>query len=318
MRLENQIYEDYREDIEKAEQRLIDAKADQLKSVKGMIEKKHNASKESLIQEIFDLWKEDLEERKLNLATADQVKEMEARLKACQDHQAASAKKVLARCGAASEIGLRDMCFHEWLGFHQEYLKNKDFEDKVKEEERKIAEFMKTKSEGAKSVLTKMSEATDTGLIHTCFTSWADFYKEEKKAAEYAEMLNGANGKFGAFGERNKKGAKNVMERSHEHQLTMLYLKVWGAWKLETRMEQIMRKNQSRIEGKKQQLVGVQMMFRDFAVKLESNIQQSADSNRDLAMGPPSTYKKQYVRGMTRNEQSISLPDIHAKPGSNA
>jgi len=38
------------------------------------------------------------------------------------DHQAASAKKVLARCGAASEQGLRDMCFHEWLAFHQEYL----------------------------------------------------------------------------------------------------------------------------------------------------------------------------------------------------
>merc|ERR1712151_925471 len=104
------------------------------------------------------------------------------------------------------------------------------------------------------------------------------------------------------------KSAKNAMERSHEHQLTMLYLKVWGAWKLETRMEQLMKKNQVRIEGKRQQLLGVQSMFRDFAVKLKSNIAQSADSNRDLAMGPPASFKKQYVRGMTRSEQTISLP----------
>mmetsp|Transcript_12627 Transcript_12627/g.20904 ORF Transcript_12627/g.20904 Transcript_12627/m.20904 type:complete len:552 (+) Transcript_12627:88-1743(+) len=317
MKVENLIYEDYREDIEKAEQRLIDAKADQLKSVRSMIEKKHLAFAENLVQEVFNVWREDLEESKGNLATAEQVREMEARLKACMDHQAQSAKKVLARCGAASEQGLRDMCFHEWLNFHQEYLKNKEFEDRVKESERRVAEFMKSKSQGAQSVLTKMSEATDTGLIYTCFSSWAEFYKEEKRANEFAEQLSAAQGKFGAFGERNKSSAKNVMERAHEHQQTMLYLKVWGAWKLETRIEQILRKNQVRIDGKRQQLLGVQSMFRDFAVKLESNIAQSADSNRDLAQGPPSNYKKQYVRGMTRTEQTLSLPDIHSKPGSN-
>jgi hypothetical protein len=313
MRVENLIYEEYREEIEKAEQRLIDAKSEQLSSVKGMIEKNHKAMTENLCQEVFNLWKEDVEEHKQNLATADQVAEMEAKLKACQDHQAQSAKKVLARCGAASEQGLRDMCFHEWLAFHQEYLKNKEFEDKVKEEEKRIAEFMKGKSQGAQSVLTKMSEATDSGLIYTCFTSWAEYYKEEKRAAEFAEQMAGAQGKFGAFGERNKKSAKNAMERSHEHQLTMLYLKIWGAWKLETRMEQLMKKNQARIEGKRHQLLGVQSMFRDFAVKLESNIAQSADSNREPLGPPPSTYKKQYNRGMTRTEQTVSLPDIHSR-----
>merc|ERR1719313_3209031 len=51
MKVENAIYEEYREEIEAAEQRLIDAKADQLKSVKGMIERKHPGKENGLIEE---------------------------------------------------------------------------------------------------------------------------------------------------------------------------------------------------------------------------------------------------------------------------
>jgi hypothetical protein len=318
MRVENAIFEEYREDIEKAEQRLIDAKAEQLQSVKSMIEKKHRGFEGSLQQEVFRLWWEDVAEARNDRASAAQVAEMEAKLKACESHQAESAKKVLARCGAASEMGLRDMCFHEWRTFHQEYLKNKDFEDKVKEAERQFAEFQKSKSQGAQSLLNKMSSATDHGLLHNCITGWYDVYMEEKRINEFAEQMNGAQGRLGGFGSRNKASAKSVMERAHEHQLTMLYLHVYGAWRLETQMEKMERHHKGRLDGKKQQLLGVQQMFRNFAVQLENNISAGADSNRDLIAGPPHSYKKQYTRGMTKNEQSLSLPDIHTKPGSGA
>merc|ERR1740117_2087705 len=109
---------------------------------------------------------------------------------------------------------------------------------------------------------------------------------------------------MGAFGDRNKKGAKNVMERAHQHQLEMLYLKIFGAWRLDTRIEQSLKQHQGRIDGKRQQLVGVQQMFRNFAKQLESNIQSGGDSNRDLSMGPPAKQK---------NEQGsrLSLPAGH-------
>merc|ERR1719454_925579 len=73
MKIENAIYEEYREEIEAAEQRLIDAKADQLKSVKGMIEKKHAASQGGLVGEVFRLWADDILEKKQNLASAEEV-----------------------------------------------------------------------------------------------------------------------------------------------------------------------------------------------------------------------------------------------------
>jgi len=311
MKHENAIYEEYREAIEAAEQRLIDAKADQLKGVKGMIEKRNAGTTANLVQEVFNVWRDDIQEAKQNLANAGAVEAMEARLKACADHQSANAKKVLARCGAASEQGLRDMCWHEWKAFHMEYLKNKVEEDAVKEEEKRIAEFMKSHSKNAQGLLNNMSAATDTGLLQTILTGWIEYYKEEKQIAAYAEVMNAQSSKMGQFGDRNKKGAKSVMERAHEHGLTMLYLKVWGAWLLDTRVEKHMKLHQARIDGKRSQLIGVQQMFRNFAKQLETNIQSGADSNRELAMGPPPK-----SRGMSKTEGSVSLPDINAKPGS--
>lgn len=314
MKVENAIYEEYRDKIEEAEQRLIDAKAAQLKSVRGLIDKKHAGGKMDLTQEVFTIWSDGIFEARRDLAAAADVAAMEERLKNCQDHQSQNAKKVLARCGAASEQGLRDMCFHEWLGWHREYLKNKEEEDAVKLEEQRIKDFMKSHSENAKGLLNNMHAATTTGLIHEVFQAWCEFWKDEKQVNAYAEMMNAHGGKMGEFGNRNKKGAQSVMQRAHEHGLTMLYLKVFGAWRLDTKIEQTLKIHQGRIDGKRQQLLGVQQMFRNFAMQLETNIQSGADSNRELAAGPPPG--KQGKRGMQKNDGSVSLPDIHARPGS--
>merc|ERR1719407_244156 len=155
------------------------------------------------MQEVFDAWSGDIMEAKQNVAMKAEVEAMEARLKACADQQSANAKKVLARCGAASEQGLRDMCFHEWLSFHQAYLKNKEEEDAVKAEEKRIAEFMKKHSENAQGLLNNMHAATNTGLMHEVFESWREWWKDEKALAEMSELMAAGQGKLGAFGERN-------------------------------------------------------------------------------------------------------------------
>jgi len=310
MKIENEIFEEYRDRIEAAEQRLIDAKADQLKSVKGMIEKRHGGKQESLIQEVFNIWSSDIKEAKANLAAAADVAAMEARLGAMNGQANANAKKVLARCGAASEQQIRDMCFVAWVDSYKEYLKNKEEEDAVRAEEKRIQEFMKSHSDNAKGLLNNMAGATNTGLLHEVIMAWTEYVKEEKQVNAYAEFMSQQQGKMGAFGDRNKKGAKNVMERAHQHQLEMLYLKIFGAWRLDTSIERQLKTHQVRIDGKRQQLVGVQQMFRNFAKQLESNIQSGGDSNRDLAMGPPAKKK------MERNDGSVSLPDINARPGS--
>jgi len=313
MKHENAIFEEYREAIEAAEARLIDAKVEHLKGVRSMVEKKHAGRTGNLLQDVFTIWFDDINEAKMNLAQAADVAAMEEKLKNCADQASANAKKVLARCGAASEQGLRDMCFHEWRAWHLEYLKNLVEEEAVKEEEKRIADFMKKHSENAQGLLNTMHAATDSGLIHETFTAWADFYKEEKQINAYAEVMNGANGKLGEFGNKNKKSATSVMQRAHEHGLTMLYLKIFGAWKQDTTIEKLLKVHQKRIDGKRQQLVGVQQMFRNFAKPRETTTPSGADRHRDVRSGYESTAAK---KDMQKNDGSVSLPDIHSKPGS--
>jgi len=59
----------------------------------------------------------------------------------------------------------------------------------------------------------------------------------------------------------------------------------------------------AKIEAKKQQLYGVQQMFRQFAAQLEAGMKEQ-DSARDL-------YKKR-TKTMTKNDATVSLPDIHS------
>merc|ERR1719337_441404 len=103
--------------------------------------------------------------------------------------QAAKSKKVLSRPNAGSDQGLMTLCFTAWVQFMEEYRKNKEFEDAVKAEEQKIAEFMKKQNEGAKSVLTRMSAATESGLIAEVFKAWVEVFTEHKKAMEMEDLM---------------------------------------------------------------------------------------------------------------------------------
>jgi len=313
-KVEIEIFEEYRERIEAAEARLIDAKAEQLKGVRNMIEKKAAGFTANLIAEIFQLWLEDVNNKKFELENAEKIKALESRMQGAMDRQAENAKKVLARSGAAGEMGMRDICFHEWCNFHKEYLKNKEFEDQLKLQEARMQEFMKGKSEGAKSLLNKMSDGTDSGLLHEVLMEWYAVYKEEKEANEMAELMNGANDRFGSFGERNKKGAMSAMERAHQHQLTMLYLKFFNAWRLDYKIEKQIKEHGARIESKRQQLLGVQQMFRNFALQLESNINAGGASDRNWER--PIGYAPS-KKSLTKAEGSVSLPDINQNKFSN-
>mmetsp|Transcript_119635 Transcript_119635/g.194610 ORF Transcript_119635/g.194610 Transcript_119635/m.194610 type:complete len:173 (+) Transcript_119635:1-519(+) len=159
-----------------------------------------------------------------------------------------------------------------------------------------------------------MAASSDSGLVYECWSAWNNMYLEEKKSNEMAEILNSASSKLGVFGDRNKGSAKSVMQRAADHANNMTLLRHFNAWRLDATVERLLRQNQGRIDSKRQQLLQVQQMFRNFAVQLEAGIKSGADSDRDLALGPPRSFEHGKSRKqMTKSEGSVSLPDIHQK-----
>merc|ERR1719336_2333724 len=95
-------------------------------------------------------------------------------------------------------------------------------------------------------------------------------------------------------------------------------LRAYGAWKLFSKMEGSHRNCQEKVEAKKQQLVGVQSMFRNFATQLESGLKASqAETTRDVRGQRiiNQMYKDQKGK-LTKSEGTLSLPDINHKPSS--
>merc|ERR1711959_881248 len=199
-------------------------------------------------------------------------KALEARMAQFSADQSAKSKKVLGRMNAGSDQGLMTMCFTAWVQFIAEYNKNREFEDAVKAEEKKIAEFMKKQNEGAKSVLNRMSSATESGLVQACFAGWKEEFETQKKALEYEDMINSGSGRFASFSKRNKASAGGAMDRAAEAAELATTIIIFAHWKRETKVTRMKQYAKEKNAKKKQQLVGVKGLFRNFANELETGL----------------------------------------------
>lgn len=308
MKFENEIRKEYAERIDEAERRLSEYKESRLGNVRGVMMKKAMANEQGLQMDVFRYWKDEAKEQKWNRENVDKVLELNQKLAAMQSSQSENAKKVLMRISMDSENALITMVWQSFVVHHQDYRKNKEMEDQVELAEQRIAVFLKTKSEGARKVLEKMTGSTDSGLIQMCFGAWKETWDDAKKEAEIEAIIASQNMKLAGFKSNSKDSGMNVMDRASHHVEQAILLKIWGCWRLDARMENTRRTYGYKIEAKRSQLVGVQHMFRRFANELEGNLKAGADSSRDLRDGPP--------RRLQKSEGTVSLPDINHKPSS--
>jgi len=310
---ENEIRLEYEDQIQAAVQRLNDYKEKQLGNVRGVLMRKAADGDMGLVQECFKIMVGDLEEKKRDKESEHEVRAIEEKLKSYASSQAENTKKVMARMSAGSDSAIVNLCFQGWVSFHSEYQKNKETEDAVKAAEANIQKFLKSKSENAKGVLDRMSDGNDQALLGTVLGAWTAIYIEEKTANEMAERLNGANGKFGSFGERNASNAKNAMARQTQYLEHMLFLKCINAWRLHTKMEAVVGEFGTKIDFNKEKIRQVQGMFKNFADKLDAGLKDGTP--RDQAGALNMTSGKLTKKGLSKSANSVSLPNIHSRPG---
>jgi len=167
---------------------------------------------------------------------------------------------------------------------------------------------MKQKSEGAKSIIDKMNAATDGGLVEHVMSTWATFYNDKKKAEEMEKLINGNAAKFASFSARNKQGAMSAGEKAQAIKEYGLVNHAVLLWSEVTKVERMLRYYQNRVEGKKQQLQGLQGMFRNFASQLETGLKEGTP--RDFGAVKD---KKSGGSKMSKSDNTVSLPNIHSK-----
>jgi len=297
------VENDGEEGLSGAQRELLEYREAQLKNIRGVFNKKGEAAKKEVLADFLTIWRDILQERKDEDALGAQVNLLNEKLAATQSAQKENAKKVMERMGLASESGLVQTTFSSWVQMHLEAKKEKEQEAVMKEAEAKIAEFLKGKSESAKKMLQAAVGGSDTGRMHEAFTDWKKIWEEAKQEAELAATLDESSLKLQAFGQGRKAASGSAMERSEYYSTQMLLMQVFFNWKMDWSMEMTLKGYHSKIDAKRQQLMGVHQMFRSFATQLESGL-KGGDSDR--------SFKR---RDLVKTEHSLSLPDIH-KPGT--
>merc|ERR1719453_40329 len=91
---------------------------------------------------------------------------------------------------------------------------------------------------------------------------------------ELEDMLASGNGRFASFSQRNKSSAKGAMDRAAEAADMSTYLVIFWYWKRETRVERMRRYAKDKNVKKRQQLVGVKGLFKNFANELEAGLKE--------------------------------------------
>jgi len=271
---ETEIEKEYREQIDAAYQKLFDYKESKKSNVKGILNRAVLANIQQLLSVVIGAFKEEVEIAKRRRESAESVQEMEGKLQKMSNAKASNAQRVVARMNAGSEDGLIGMCWAAWVRFCVEYKKNKELEEAVKSSEQKIAAFMSKQKDSAKSVLSRVTASSETGIVHSFFTAWAEMFLENKKATQFQEELNQKSAQLSSFSTNNKKNAMSATKRAALIVEQGYYVLVFGHWKRDAKIERVVRYGRETNLRRKEKLVEVKGLFKNFASELETNLKE--------------------------------------------
>merc|ERR1740129_1428440 len=133
-----------------------------------------------------------------------------------------------------NDAGLLGAVVRAWIEVRMESIRQKRNLEARALGASKLDEFAKHKSEQTKYIIQKFCNATDTGLVHECMSSWMDLWAEAKAEAEVAEKLHKSKRNMDSFCKRNKAATGSIMNRASEHMTTMLLTRCMNAWRMDS------------------------------------------------------------------------------------
>jgi len=274
LKRENEIRKDYEKEIDDATKKLMDYKAAQLANVRNVLNRTAKESSATLVASVIGVLKTETQTIKNARESRAELLKYDEDLERFADKSASTAKKVMGRMSAGSDEGLVSMAFKGWMIFVEEYKRDKDMNDAIKTQEQKTAQFMKKQKDGAQAVLGRMTQASATGTMSSVFKEWVDLVTTAKNAEEIDKIMESDKKRMKSFKDKTKGSAKNVSQRIAWLQEQMIFLAIFSLWKREWKCERLKRYGQEKNMRRKQELIGVKGLFKNFASELETSLKE--------------------------------------------
>lgn len=271
---EAEIRKDYQEEIDQANKALFEYKSAQLAGIKNVMNRNSKEGDADMMWKVIKALADEAEWFKQRKAGEEEARALKEQLASFSQTAASNAKKVMATMNTGNDEALRAMVFATWQEYIATYKKDKEMNDAVKAAEQQVKAFMAKQKDGATSVLSRMQGASEGGLIASSFKGWAEVLQDAQKQEHINQMMNSKASQLGDFNSRNKAGAMNATQKVAYLQDIQFMLWAFTVIKREIKVERAKRYFKDKNEKKKQDLIGVKGLFKNFASELETNLKK--------------------------------------------
>jgi len=279
-REDKDIHEKFRKEIEDTKATLERYKMGNLGQIGGLMESRSSTAKKELMEDIMQIWKDCLKDKKKQLAMEQEQKLLAEQIAKEKAKQQANKMKVMKRLAAGKDGNLLLYCLQAWQAALQEARQDKELAGAVAAAEAQLKEYMKKKSAEARGVLNKVAGGSDSALVSMCMKAWIEGLQESKRSKVLEGEVKAVENKQKALSKKQKAGAKGICERLNKEEDLNFIAHVFYQWLTEARLERLSKHYQGLLAAKKDQLDAVQQMFKSFATQLEAGMTSTPRSQR--------------------------------------
>merc|ERR1719282_1715971 len=149
-RMENDICKEYgyREKIDAAQKKLFEYKQSQLSNVRGVMAKTAQEGDFQIMSNCITALFDEAADIKKKTHGKEALSGLEAKFQNFADQSSGNVKKVLARLNAGNEDASKAMAFSSWVSYVEDYKKDKQMNDALKQKEKAIEQFKKKQKDG--------------------------------------------------------------------------------------------------------------------------------------------------------------------------
>eukprot|EP00442_Polarella_glacialis_P053544 CAMPEP_0115138618 /NCGR_PEP_ID=MMETSP0227-20121206/57778_1 /TAXON_ID=89957 /ORGANISM="Polarella glacialis, Strain CCMP 1383" /LENGTH=564 /DNA_ID=CAMNT_0002546281 /DNA_START=15 /DNA_END=1705 /DNA_ORIENTATION=+ len=320
-KVESQLQHKFEARIEELMALTLNHKGTRLANARSAMQRSARLCDAALMNGSFSAWSQVMMASKRCGNEKKGLDQAHAQLAEAKVGQVAKAKKVLARMIQDSQWGPLVVCWQAWLQFCLEYNCEKEADEAIDALKQGAKAAAAEKLSRVKGVLHRMCTAYDQGQLSETLQGWSQLVQEEKQL----QMVNAAMRKSGArltrLRHKHVTCARGVSGRI-AHQMDLIYLgECMSAWVLHTKVDALTRLYARKLEFKREQLKGVQVLFHQFASQLEQGIGSGGDDDLFSARSNAARGKLHAIpmgRGLDagclpRGQQqgATLLPEIH-------
>eukprot|EP00913_Durusdinium_trenchii_P014212 g13338.t1 len=307
------------------EEELESFKARHLSNIRKVLQQNHKRDNCELVSVVMNDWREQAFRQKAEAWTEDKIKTVQlsiGRRELTTKEMCNRAKKVISRMVEDEKGAAVGSCFASWVLFSVAYKKDRDFEENLKHFERQMQVYKDKKKEDAALILSRVSAATDSGLVQQTLAAWklgkpstatrssepgrTEHLDPDPNPTSYTfdgQKIRGLEGKVYGYDDRlhetkkkHRQIAANLSGRTGDQIDMNTMYQSWMAWTSCSKTARLDKFFGQKIDRKRRQLSNLQVLFQNFADELETGLgtREQEDESRPKADG-------------------VSLPDIHAK-----